>query len=119
MNLHTMKKLDIIIETAQREKIIEMIKDSGATGYTMYGDVNGEGMRESRDDFSFTYETKNVGIFVIGPEEVIMEIVEKISELMPNCAGIVFVSDVEVVRKGFFSREVIKRAVRRFKGIEA
>ncbi|NIQ37013.1 MAG: hypothetical protein GTN81_00255 [Proteobacteria bacterium] len=119
MQLHTMKKLDIIVETSQRETIIDIIKDSGATGYTMYGDVNGEGMRESRDDFSFTYTAKNTGIFVIGPEDVIMGIIEQISEVMPNCAGVLFVSDVEVWRKGQFSQEVIKRAVRRFKGIEA
>ncbi len=118
MQLHKMKKLDIIIETAQRDKIIEIIKESGATGYTVYTEVDGEGMRESRDDVGFTYPTRNVGFFVIGPKEVIDEIVEKISELLPNCAGVLCVSDVQVVRKGQFSQEVVKRAVRRFKGIE-
>lgn len=119
MQLHQMKKLDIIIETSQRERIIDIIGESDATGYTMYEDVTGEGMRESREDVGFTYPTKNVGIFVIGPEDVIMDIVQKISDLLPNCAGILFVSDVEVVRKGQFSSEVIKRAVRRFRGIES
>ncbi|NIS60199.1 MAG: hypothetical protein GTO13_05700 [Proteobacteria bacterium] len=119
MQLHKMKKLDIVIETAQREKIIEIIQESDATGYTIYSNVDGEGMRECRDDVSFTYTTKNVKFFVIGPEEVIHEIIEKISELMPNCASILYVSDVEVLRKGQFSQKVVKRAVRRYKGIEA
>jgi nitrogen regulatory protein PII len=113
-----MKKLDIVIESSQRENVIDIIKECGATGYTIY-DVNGEGMRESRDDISFNHMTKNVGVFVIGPEAVIMEIVKRIYELLPNCAGIVCVSDVEVLRKGHFSLRVIKRAIKRFRGIEA
>lgn len=116
MQLYTMKKLDIVIETSQREKVIDIIRKSGVTGYTMYGDVNGEGMRESRDDIGFGYANKNVGIFVIGPEDLITELVQEISKLLQNHAGILFLSDVEVSRQGLFTRRVIERVVRRFKG---
>lgn len=118
MQLYKMKRLDIIIETAQREKIIDIVKESGATGYTVYGGVDGEGMRESREDIGFDYTHKNVSIFVIGPEDLIMELVQKISGLFPNYAGILFLSDVEVLRQGLFSRRVLKRVVKRFKGKE-
>ena len=116
MERHTMKKLDIIIETGQRDRVIEIIRESGVTGYTVYGDVNGEGMRESREDIGFDHTHKNVGIFVIGPEDLIMELVEKISDLFQDFAGILFLSDVQVLRAGLFSKRVLERVVKRFKG---
>jgi len=119
MQLHRMKRLDIIIETAERDRIIDVIKSSGATGYTLFSEVDGEGMRESREDIGFAHPHKNTGIFVIGPEKVIMEIVQKISELLPKHAGIAFLSDVEVLRKGHFSIKVIKRLIKRFQGRES
>lgn len=116
MQLYKMKRLDIVVETSQREKVIDIIRKSGVTGYTMYGDVNGEGMRESRDDIGFGYTNKNVAIFVIGPEDLIRELVQEMSKLFENHAGILFLSDVEVSRQGLFLRRVIERVVRRFKG---
>ncbi|MBW2055895.1 MAG: hypothetical protein JRH07_18995 [Deltaproteobacteria bacterium] len=118
MQLAKMKRLDIIIETAERDEFIDIIKKSGATGYTLYSEVDGEGMRESRADIGFAHPHKNTGIFVIAPERVIMEIVERVSEILPNYAGILFLSDVEVVRKGHFSIDVVKRMTKRFKGME-
>jgi len=119
MQFHRMKKLDIIIESAQRERLIEIIKESGATGYTIYGNVDGEGMRESREDIGFDHTHKNVGVFVIGPEGLIMELVQRISEAFPNYAGIVFLGDVQVLRKGLFQKRVLERVVKIFKGKEA
>ena len=118
MQLTKMKRLDIIIETAKRDQVIDIIKESDATGYTFYPEVDGEGMRQSREDISFAHAHKNTGVFVIGPDPVIAGIVDKISELLPNCAGILFVSDVEVLRKGHFSRDVVKRMTKRFMGLE-
>lgn len=118
MQLTKMKRLDIIIETAEREKFIDIIKDSGATGYTLCSQMDGEGMRESREDIGFAHPHKNTGIFVLGPEPVIVEIVQQISEILPNYAGILFLSDVEVCRKGHFSIDVVKRMTKRFKGME-
>lgn len=118
MQLTKMKRLDIIIETASRGEILNIIKNSGATGYTLYPEVDGEGMRESREDIGFVHPHKNTGIFVIGPEPVISEIVQRISDVLPNYAGILFLSDVEVLRKGHFSIDVVKRMTKRFKGLE-
>jgi len=118
MQLTTMKRLDIIIETAERDEIIDIIKRCGATGYTLYSEVDGEGMRESRADIGFAHSHKTTGIFVIGPEAVVIEIVQQISEILPNYAGILFLSDVEVLRKGHFSRDVVKRMTKRFMGME-
>ena len=70
MQLTKMKRLDIIIETASRSEILDIVKNSGATGYTLYPEVDGEGMRESREDIGFVHPHKNTGIFVIGPEPV-------------------------------------------------
>jgi hypothetical protein len=113
-----MKRLDIIIETAKRDEILDIIRQSGATGYTLYPELDGEGMRESREDIGFAHPHKNTGIFVIGPEPVIIELVERISDLLPNYAGIMFLSDVQVLRRGHFSIDVVRRMTKRFKGLD-
>jgi len=102
VQLYRKKKLEFIVEAARERAVIEMIEAAGAKGYTVVPGVPGKGNRGIRDDAHLSDVFRNVLIIVIVAEEIAGHIVERSQPLLENYAGIVVVSDVEVVRDEHF-----------------
>ena len=102
MQLYRKKKIEIVVEAACAPAIIAMIEAAGATGYTTIPNVSGKGNRGVRDDAHVSDVFSNVLIIVIAAEEIAHRIVDESQPLLQNYAGIVAVSDVEVVRDDHF-----------------
>lgn len=94
MKIH-LKKVTIITERLLRDKIIDLIKQHGATGWTIAA-VEGEGSRGNRmSDF----EGRNSKIESIVSEKTADAIMQDISEkFFANWAIITYTSDVDVMR---------------------
>ena len=102
MQLYRKKRVELVVETARAKAIIEMIDAAGAKGYTVLQDVAGKGNRDIRDEAHLTGLFSNTLIIVIAAEDVARRIVERSQPLLENYAGIVALSDVEVVRDEHF-----------------
>ena len=102
MQLYRKKRIELVVETARAKAIIEMIDAAGAKGYTVLQDVAGKGHRGIRDEAHLTGLFRNTMIIVIASEEIARQIVERSQVLLENYAGIVTLSDVEVVRDEHF-----------------
>jgi nitrogen regulatory protein PII len=102
MQLHRKKRIEIIVEASCVQTILDMIEATGATGYTLLHEVSGKGHRGVRNDSHLTDVFRNVLIVVIAAEEIAREIVSRSQPLLENYAGIVSLSDVEVVRDDHF-----------------
>lgn len=95
----------IIAELAIEERIIRLIKSLGTKGYTVYRGVTGEGDRGVRSGSGGIGEFgDNVRIeTIVSSEEeadtIMREVIEK---YFKNFAGIVYVSDVRVIRVSKF-----------------
>jgi nitrogen regulatory protein PII len=96
------KKVEIVVEATRAPALVEMIERTGATGYTVVSDVAGKGARGVRDDAHLSDVFRNVLIVVIATEEIALRIVDASQPLLEHYAGIVVVSDVEVVRNEHF-----------------
>ena len=96
------KKVEIVVEAARARAMIEMIEKAGAKGYTVVPDVSGKGHRGVRDEGHLSDVFRNVLIIVIAAEDIATRIVETSQSLLEHYAGIVVVSDVEVVRDEHF-----------------
>lgn len=96
------KKIEIIVEAARARAIIEMIEKAGGKGYTVVPNVSGKGHRGIRDEGDLTDVFCNVLIIVISAEHIAARIVEESQPLLENYAGIVLISDVEVIRDDHF-----------------
>lgn len=95
----------IITESTIEERVIRLIKSLGIKGYTVYRGVTGEGDRGVRSG------SGGIGMFgsnvkietIVSSEEdadtIMHEIVKK---YFTNFAGIVYVSDVRVIRANKF-----------------
>jgi hypothetical protein len=102
VKLYRKKRIELVVESACAKAIIDMIDAAGAKGYTVVQDVAGKGNRGVRDAMHLTGLFRNTLIIVIATEDIALRIVERSQLLLENYAGIVALSDVEVVRDEHF-----------------
>ena len=102
VQLYRKKRIEIVVEATCAPAIIEMIEAVGAKGYTILSSVSGKGNRGIRDESHLTDVFSNMMIIVIAAEDIASRIVEQSQPLLENYAGIVVVSDVDVVRNDHF-----------------
>lgn len=100
--LHPKKRVEIVVEAARAPAVIEAIDRAGARGYTVVPNVSGKGNRGVRDEAHFSDVFRNVLIIVVAAEDIASRVVERSQALLEDYAGIVVVSDVEVVRDEHF-----------------
>ncbi len=90
-----LKKVTIIAERLLRDDLITLIKDHGATGWTVTA-VEGEGSRGNRtSDFEGRNAQIDTIVSIASAEAIMDQIAEK---YFANWAIIIYSTDVEVMR---------------------
>jgi nitrogen regulatory protein PII len=102
MLLYKKKKIEIIVDSSCAPQLLKICERIGAKGYSVIPNISGKGHRGVRGDSDIFDIFRNVMIVVIATEPVVMRIIEESQALLENYAGIVYVSDVEVVRDEHF-----------------
>lgn len=99
MEMHEIYKVVIITESIIENKIIEMIKQHGASGYTIQG-VSGEGEGSIRSSESHSMIFNNVKFEILASEETANKIVESTMEdyFYKGYAGVVYTESINIVR---------------------
>ncbi|MFK7910716.1 MAG: transcriptional regulator [Akkermansiaceae bacterium] len=99
-----MKKVTIVAERLLKDGLIEILKSQGATGHTLTA-CEGEG---SRGFHTSDWEGRNVQIDTIVSAETADRILNAVGDkYMENYAIIAYISEVTVLRKGKFARELL------------
>ena len=103
MELHSKKRLEIIIEAPVLRKLIRVLEQGGAQGYTVVPALAGSGKEGgwSREG-EITDAGRQVMVISIVDGSHVPGLVEAIRGLIARHVGILSVSDVEVVRKEHF-----------------
>jgi nitrogen regulatory protein PII len=95
MELRELTLVTIITERLLRDEIIDRLKETGVSGYTL-SDTTGEGSRGIR---ASDWEGKNVKIEVIANHDMATKIIRQISnEYFENYAVAAYTQKVNVVR---------------------
>ena len=102
MRLSRKKKVEMVVEAARARQLLQAIEKIGATGYTVVPNVSGMGHQGRRGDDGVLGVFDNVLIIVITTEEIAMQVIERCQALLENYAGIIYVSDVDVIRDDHF-----------------
>jgi len=102
MQLHRKKKVEIVVEAPRVHRIIELLDRVGAKGYTVVPNVSGKGHRGVRSEGDIFDVFRNVLVIVVATEPVARRIMEESQKVLENYAGVVYMSDVEVVRESHF-----------------
>lgn len=100
MNLHPMKLVTIICEAVLEERVVALLRDSGAHGYTAFN-VRGSGHQGERS--ADIAETGNVQIQVIVKPTVAAAVLERLQrDLFAAYAMVAYESEVRVMRPDKF-----------------
>ena len=96
MNLHPMKRVTIICELILEERVIELLRETGAHGHTAFT-VRGGGHQGER--IADTAETANVQIEVILKPALAEALLQRLQrDLFASYAMVAYESDVRVLR---------------------
>ena len=98
----TLSKLTIVAERLLKDPLLDLIKNEGATGYTLAA-VEGEGSRGVR---ASDWEGRNIQIDTIVTPTIADKILDKLSaEYFDDFAIIAWFVDVKVLRRSKFAIE--------------
>lgn len=89
------KRVEIIIEALELQRVLAVVELAGATGYTVIPHVHGKGHRGVRTDLGFSDVLKNVMVIVIAPGTVAEQIAREVGQLFARRAGLLTVTTVE------------------------
>ena len=99
---HGKKKLEIIVESALVGRVLSLIEQHGAKGYTVLPGRAGAGhagtWKEGQISSAFNMEM----VLVIADAGVAEPLLEAAHELLRDYTAIILVSDVEVIRADHF-----------------
>lgn len=103
VEMHAMKKVEIVIDEAAVDRVVRVIEQANATGYTIVRNVSGtgsRGVRSAGDDIFDTFS--NALIIVVTRPPAAERILEGVLRIMKTHAGIVYTVDVGVARPDHF-----------------
>jgi nitrogen regulatory protein PII len=95
--LQRMKKIEIVIEMVKLEKVIAIIDEAGASGYTIISAVAGRGTRGRRAGGALTDVFKNAMVVTVVDDAGAEQILRRVGKLIQNFAGMAVVTDVSVL----------------------
>lgn len=103
INLHPMKKIEIVVAGEHEDLITSMMEKASVTGFTLIRNVSGKGHHGFHEGkMMFNDKTSLVLLIAAAPEEVIATIAIGMKTLFQNESGVMFVSDVSVARLDYF-----------------
>jgi nitrogen regulatory protein PII len=98
-----MKKLEIIVKGNQLQAIQELLDRTEVSGYTVIPNISGKGHHGLHQGHLMFNELDALDLVItVVPEDKVETILAGIAPLFEHHSGVVFVSDVTVVRPEYF-----------------
>ena len=105
LNLHRLKKVEIVIRAEDQVPVADLLKAAGVSGWTMIRDVAGMGHAGFHQGKSIFNDQSGLVMFVgVAEPDVIAEVARGLGRLFASLPGVTFLSDVEVLRSDYFAR---------------
>lgn len=105
LGLHTMTKVEVVVNGADVDAVRTIFEQAGASGFTMLGNVAGfghGGFHEGR--LAFNDRDGLVMLITVVPAERAARMIGRVRTLLANRPGVMFVSDTRVMRPDYFVR---------------
>ncbi len=99
-----MKKVEVVIESIYVNRLIELFKESGVTGYTIIRDIEGYGGHGLKTADEANDLLSNNYIFTVCEEEKFEKMIEKIRSFIDKYGGKCIISDSLVLLSSKSSR---------------
>jgi nitrogen regulatory protein PII len=96
-SMKKVKKIEIVIERVKLDRVIAIIDEAGASGYTILPSVTGRGHRGRRAGVGLTDVFKNSMVVTVVEDPVAEKILQQINRLIQNFAGMAVVTDASAL----------------------
>lgn len=102
MQLHSKKKVEIVIASPMLRRILGILDDLGVSGYTVLRAISGKGHHTEWDLAQLSDATRNVVIVVVVSDTMAERILDEVGGVFRKHHGVIFMSTVEVLRSDYF-----------------
>ncbi len=104
LTLHPMKEIRIIIQGEHLKFVTDILDTVKVTGYTIIHNISGKGQHGFHTAHPmFNEMDSQVMLMTVVPEEKVEIILAGLTPLFDRYTGVMFVSDVAVSRREYFS----------------
>lgn len=99
LTLSPLKKLEIILEGAYQEFATDLLDHAGVKGYTIINNLSGKG-RQGFHEGHLMFNEEDLLIMIVAavPPELVEPILGGFTPFFSQHSGVVFVSDIQVMR---------------------
>jgi nitrogen regulatory protein PII len=104
--MEKMKKVEVIIESIYTNRLLEIFRQSGVTGYTIIRDIEGYGSHGLKTADEANSLLSNNYIFTVCREEKFSKMIEKIRSFIDRYGGKCIISDSLVLLHSKDSQQV-------------
>jgi nitrogen regulatory protein PII len=99
LNLHPIKKLEIILAGEHQAFVTDLLDRAGVKGYTIISNLSGKGSHGFHaGHVMFNEDDSLIMIIAAAAEELVAPILEGLAPFYNENSGVVFVSDIQVTR---------------------
>ena len=88
-----MKRVELVVEAVQEERVEAILQRAGVDGFTLFRNVAGDGHRGRRDADGLTDAFANICFLVAATEQVAQEIADAVQPLLREAGGMCLISD--------------------------
>lgn len=104
LTLHPMKEIRIIIQGEHLKFVTDLLDRVKATGYTIVHNISGKGHHGFHSAHPMFNEMDSLlMLMTVVPEEKVEPILAGLKPLFDRHTGVMFVSDIAVSRRDYFS----------------
>ena len=99
---HRRVKIEAIVDQPHLPRVVEVLERPGVTGYTTFNSHSGKGSRGLWQQAVLTDADDRVLVIAVTTEETAESVLEALPEVFREIPGVVFASDVRVIRSDRF-----------------
>jgi nitrogen regulatory protein PII len=96
--MHPVKRIEIVTDSVELGKIVESLKQAGASSYTVIHNVDSRGVKGTVFDDSAITMMDNAYVIAFCPPDKIKPVAEAIRPILNKFGGSCWISDVMEIR---------------------
>lgn len=101
-----MKKIEIVISGEHEEDVTEIMQQASIPGFTLLRNVSGMGHGGYHEGkLLYNDKASQVMFIAVGSEEAIVRLTRGMKTLFQKNSGVMFISDVDVIRGDYFLKK--------------
>lgn len=99
-----MKKVEVIVRGQCLKDVEALLDRVKVSGYTIIPDISGKGHHGMHEGHLLFNEMHSmVMVITVMPKEKVQTVLEGMKPMLEHHSGVVFISDVEVIRRDYFN----------------